>query len=71
PRLVLRNETAMYHFPFQYLATTEPTCRGKTIVVCAAPPAPQIKPCPPLEEGARLVVLRYAGAKGGELAPGP
>jgi len=45
--IVLRNETDMFRFPFEYLATTEPACRGKAVVVCAATPGPLTKACPP------------------------
>src|SRR5262249_56754547 len=45
-RIVLRNETEMYRFPFEYLATTEPACAGKEVVVCSIRKGPLKKPCP-------------------------
>jgi hypothetical protein len=64
----LGNETAIFPFPFAYLATTEPACRGKAVVVCAESPRPFAKTCPPPLPGERRVRLRYAGATGGALA---
>ncbi len=66
-RIVLRNETAMYRFPFEYLATTERACRDKEVVVCALKKAPFRNPCPPPGAGGRLVRLRYARDEGGLL----
>jgi uncharacterized protein (DUF2062 family) len=66
--IVVRNETEMYPWPFQYLAKTEPACRHKTVVVCSAIPPRWTKPCPsPMPPGARLIRLRYAADKGGAL----
>jgi len=65
--IVLRSETAMFRFSFEYLATTEPACRGKAVVVCAATPGPLTKACPPPNPDARLVRLGYASEKGGAL----
>jgi hypothetical protein len=67
-QLVLRNDTAMYRFPFEYLAATEPACRGKTVVVCGAAPTPLSRPCPAPAAGSRALRLRYASATGGALA---
>ena len=73
PVVVLENETNMFRFPFEYLATTEEACRGKRVVVCATAPAPLAHPCPPPAPDARRVRLVYAGAVGGavrvELSP--
>lgn len=65
--IVLRNETAMYAFPFRYLATTLPACRDKTIVVCGAGFVPGPRRCPPPTPGAVEVRLRYATLRGGDL----
>jgi dolichyl-phosphate-mannose-protein mannosyltransferase len=68
PLVVLRNETEMFPFPLAYIATTEPACRGKTVVVCADTPRPLTKPCPPPTAGERRRRLRYARETGGALA---
>jgi hypothetical protein len=68
PVVVMRNETEMFAFPFSYLATTEPACRGKRVVVCADWDRPYTKPCPAAEDGPRRVRLRYAHGEGGALA---
>jgi hypothetical protein len=67
PTIVLKNETEMFPFPFEYHAATLPECRGKTVLVCADEPRPLTKPCP--APGARTAVLhlRYAEAVGGRL----
>jgi 4-amino-4-deoxy-L-arabinose transferase-like glycosyltransferase len=65
--IVLRNETAMYRFPFEYLATSEPACRGKVVLVCAVKEGPFRIACPPTAAGSRLVRLRYARDRGGAL----
>jgi hypothetical protein len=67
PRIALRNETAQFRYPFEYLARTEPACAGKTVVVCAETPGPFARACPPDEPGTRLVRLRYARDTGGAL----
>jgi hypothetical protein len=67
PRIALRNETAQFRYPFEYLARTDPACAGKTVVVCAESPGPFARPCPPDERGTRLVRLRYARETGGAL----
>ena len=64
PVVVLRNETEMFPFPFSYLATTEPACRGKRVLVCADSDRPYTKPCPAAEDGQRRVRLRYADGGG-------
>jgi hypothetical protein len=66
-RIVLVNDTAMFRFPFEYLATTEEACRGKAVVVCAREPGPAARACPPPEPGARRVRMGYAHAVGGAL----
>ena len=66
--IVLQNDTKMFRFPFEYLATTEPSCRGKTVLVCSADPGPLVKPCPSDTAGSRLVRLQYTGPVGGGLA---
>lgn len=66
-RIALRNETAQFRYPFEYLARTEPACGGKTVVVCAENPGPLARACPPDEPGTRLVRLRHAGETGGAL----
>lgn len=68
PLVVLRNETEMFPWPFVYIATTEPACRDKRVVVCADSPRPFTKPCPPPAPDERRVRLRYAGETGGALA---
>jgi hypothetical protein len=65
--IVLRNDTAMFPFSFEYLASTENTCRGKTVIVCAPVSGPLTKACPPLEVKARLRHLSYAHETGGAL----
>jgi hypothetical protein len=65
--VVIRNETEMFRFPFEYLATTEPACRGKTVVVCTPTPRPFTRPCPPPGTVGRLVRLGYARDPGGAL----
>jgi hypothetical protein len=67
PTIVLKNETEMFPFPFEYHAATLPECRSKTVLVCADEPRPLTKPCPPPAAGARVVRLRYAEATGGRL----
>lgn len=67
PTIVLKNETEMFPFPFEYHAATLPECRGKTVLVCADEPRPLTKPCPPPAPGRRLLRLRYAEATGGRL----
>jgi hypothetical protein len=67
PRVVVVNETAMFRFPFEYLATTEEACRGKVVVVCARDPGPAARACPPPEPGTRQVRVGYANAVGGAL----
>lgn len=67
PRIVVRNQTVQYRYPFEYLARTEPACAGRTVVVCAAEPGPLARPCPPDEAGTRVRWLRYAHATGGAL----
>jgi hypothetical protein len=67
PRIALRNETAQFRYPFEYLSRTEPACAAKTVVVCADPPGPFARPCPPDQAGTRLVRLRYARDTGGSL----
>ena len=67
PRIVLRNETAQFRYPFEYLARTEPACAGKTVVVCAEEPGPFARACPPDEPGTRVLRLRYARETGGAL----
>jgi hypothetical protein len=66
-RIVLRNDTVMFRFPFEYLATTEPACRGKEVLVCATLPGQLTKPCPPPEPGVRDVRMLYASTRGGAL----
>jgi hypothetical protein len=63
--IVLWNDTAMYPFPFQYLATTEAACRDKKVVVCAPVPKPLTKACPPVD--GCLHRLSYASERGGAL----
>lgn len=65
PRIVLQNETTMFRFPFEYLATTEEACRGKTVLVCAESPGPLANPCPPPSPDTRRVRLRYVNDVGG------
>jgi hypothetical protein len=65
--VVIRNETEMFRFPFEYLATTEASCRDKRVVVCATTRGPFTRPCPPPEMGGRLVRLGYARDPGGTL----
>jgi hypothetical protein len=70
PLVVVRNRTALFRFPIEYLATTEPLCRGKAVVVCADADrqGPFTRPCPLPTDGARVVRLEYASARGGALA---
>jgi MFS family permease len=68
PTIVLKNETGMFPFPFEYHARTLPECRGKTVVVCADEPRPLTKLCPPPEASTAVRRLRYADATGGRLA---
>jgi hypothetical protein len=68
PLVVIRNETEMFPFPFAYIATTEPACRDRKVVVCADTARPFTKPCPPAAAGEHRVRLRYAGETGGTLA---
>jgi hypothetical protein len=68
PMVVVRNETALFRFPLEYLATTEPACRGKEVLVCADEEQPFTRPCPPAVAGRRLVRLGYARDRGGALA---
>jgi len=67
PTIVLKNETGMFPFPFQYHAATLAACRGKTVVVCADEPRPLTKPCPAPEAGVGVRRLRYAEVTGGRL----
>jgi hypothetical protein len=67
PTIVLKNETEMFPFPFQYHAATLAACRGKTVVVCADEPRPLTKPCPPAAPGVGVRHIRYAEATGGRL----
>ena len=67
PTIVLKNETEMFPFPFEYHAHTLAECRSKTVVVCADEPRPLTKACPQPADGARVVRLRYADATGGRL----
>jgi hypothetical protein len=67
PRIVLRNQTAQYRYPFEYLARTDPACAGRTVVVCEEAPGPLARACPPEEPGTRVRRLRYARATGGAL----
>jgi MFS family permease len=67
PTIVLKNETEMFPFPFEYHARALPECRSKTVVVCAEEPRPLTKPCPPPAAGDRVLRLRYADATGGRL----
>ncbi|MET0555168.1 MAG: hypothetical protein ABW221_19150 [Vicinamibacteria bacterium] len=66
-RIALRNETAQFRYPFEYLALTDSACAGKTVVVCAETPGPFARPCPPDEPGTRVRRLRYARETGGAL----
>ncbi len=68
PTIVLKNETEMFPFPFEYHALTLPECRSKTVVVCADEPRPLTKPCPPPGASTAVRRLRYAEATGGRLA---
>ena len=67
PVIILWNETAMYPYAFEYLATTDGACHGKTVVVCAPTPNSLTKTCPPRTEAVRLRRLSYASEKGGAL----
>jgi hypothetical protein len=67
PTIVLKNETEMFPFPFEYHAATLPECRGKTVLVCADEPRPLTKPCPPPATGSGVRRLRYAELTGGRL----
>jgi hypothetical protein len=66
-RLVLRNDTTNYGYPFEYLATTLAPCRGKSVRVCPAVPGPLAPPCPPSTPESALLRLSYAGERGGFL----
>jgi hypothetical protein len=67
PTIVLKNETEMFPFPFEYHAATLPECRGKTVLVCADDPRPFTKPCPAPAAGSGVRRLRYAEVTGGRL----
>jgi hypothetical protein len=67
PTIVLKNETGMFPFPFEYHAANLRECRGKTVVVCAEEPQPLTKPCPPPAAGSGVRRLRYAESTGGRL----
>jgi hypothetical protein len=68
PLIVLQNATAMYPFPFEYLATTETACVGKTVVLCASVPSSVTgRECPASRPEARIRRLTYATEKGGAL----
>jgi hypothetical protein len=67
PTIVLKNETEMFPFPFQYHATTLAACRGKTVVVCADEPRLFTKSCPAPAAGIGVRRLQYAQATGGRL----
>jgi hypothetical protein len=67
PTIVLKNETDMFPFPFEYHAATLPECRSKKVVVCADEPRPLTKPCPAPAAGIGVRHLRYAEATGGRL----
>ena len=68
PVVVMRNETEMFAFPFDYLATTEAACRGKKVLVCSDSGRRYTKPCPAAEDGQHRVRLLYAEEDGGALA---
>jgi hypothetical protein len=68
PTIVLKNETGMFPFPFEYHAATLPECRGKTVLVCADEPRPLTKACPPPGASTAVRRLHYADATGGRLA---
>ena len=67
PAIVLKNETEMFPFPFEYHAATLPECRGKTVLVCADEPRPFTKPCPQPAADSGVRRLRYAEVTGGRL----
>jgi hypothetical protein len=67
PTIVLKNETEMFPFPFEYHAATLAECRGKTVVVCADEPRPLTKPCPAPAAGVGVRRIRYPEATGGRL----
>jgi hypothetical protein len=67
PTIVLKNETDMFPFPFEYHAATLPACRGKAVVVCADEPRPLTKPCPAPASGTGVRHVGYAEATGGRL----
>lgn len=66
--IVVENRTAMYAFPFRYLAGIEPACRDKTLVLCGGGFVRGPRPCPPPMPGAAVVRLGYASDRGGALA---
>jgi hypothetical protein len=66
-RIALRNETAQFRYPFEYLARTDPACAGKIVIVCAETPGPFARACPEDEPGTRVRRLRYACETGGAL----
>jgi hypothetical protein len=65
--IVLRNETGMFRFPFEYLATTEPACVGRRVTVCAPTPGLFGQECESPPPGTAVVRLRYASHTGGGL----
>jgi hypothetical protein len=65
--LVIENRTSMYGFPFEYVATTEDTCRGKQVIVCGGLPERHAPACPPRAPGVARFYLQYAGNSGGAL----
>jgi hypothetical protein len=50
PRIALRNETAQFRYPFEYLARTDPACADKTVVVCAEAPDRSPDPARPTSQ---------------------
>jgi len=68
PRVVVHNETTLFRFPIEYLATTEAACQGKDVLVCAEEPSPFARECPPPSAGTRLARLHFARDRGGALA---
>jgi hypothetical protein len=65
--LVIENQTTMYNFPFEYLATTEGACRGKQVIVCGGLPERNAPACPPPAVGVSRLYLQYTGNFGGAL----
>ncbi len=61
------NDTTMFRFPFEYLATTEEACRGKQVQLCGPPAALRGHECSPSPPGVADLHLRYAGPQGGAL----